>query len=182
MGENRKRPDLGVLAIDVTHLAPFLTDLPPGGRQGLRGTLEGFPEVMHEIVSNQPSFGERAGVSTKDFDELRAAQEQMALIDEQLPAARKLVEILEESRAVVDDRLQRFISAIAQMVEARSKAFGDTEILGRYEHTRAYRSAVGVKAAKTRRRNEEAELEEPIDDIEGELPPAGETPPVQDPA
>lgn len=53
------------------------------------------------------------------------------------------------------------VSAIASMAEAQAKAFGDSSILARYEKTRAYRSAAALKAARTRRRNQEDALAAP---------------------
>jgi peptidoglycan hydrolase CwlO-like protein len=73
----------------------------------------------------------------------------------QLPAALKLVEILHESKAAIDDKRQRLISAFAQPAESRAKAQGnDTTLLAKYEKTRAYRSAIAEKGAKTRKKKE----------------------------
>lgn len=176
MEKESKRPDIGVLVLDVRPLSDFLTDRPYGTRQALRGTHEGFDEAAHEVVSNQSILGERAGILVRDVEALILTQARIRLIDEQLPAARKIVELLEDSRAVLDDQAQRLVGAMAQMVEARAKADDDIELLARYDKLRAYRSSVGHKAAKTRRRNE-AELElpesdEPTQDLPEVLPAA----------
>ena len=99
-------------------------------------------------------------------------EERIAQIDAKLPAASKLVEMMEETRALLDDQRQRLISAVASVAEAQAKAFGDSDTLARYEKTRAYRSAIGLKAARTRRRNQDDEL-----DIE-----AGPAEPIEAPA
>jgi hypothetical protein len=169
MKKESKRPDIGVLFLDLRSMEEFLKDKPHGTRQTLRFTYEGFDEAVHEIVSNQSILGERAGILVRDVQALVLAQERIKLIDEQLPAARKIVELLEDSRAVLDDQAQRLITATAQMVDARARADEDDEILGRYDKLRAYRSSVGLKAAKTRRRNE-AEVEQPEnEEVDGEL-------------
>lgn len=161
-----KKPALNDLFVDARPCADYLYDLEPGDRQGLRVELDGFVVAADEVIDNQQHYGERAGISDKDFALFTTAVERRDEIRKRLRVARKLVEVLEESEAVHDDSAQRQIFGFAQIVEARAKAYGDSELLARYEKTRAYRSAVGVKAAKTRRRNE-AELEQPVNE---ELP------------
>jgi len=147
------RPRLGDLVVDATELRPFLVDLPPGARQGMQTRRSGFDEAFAEVVANQPSIGPRAGVTEHDYETLIRAEEQLAEIDARLPAARKLVELLEETRATIHDRSHRLISAIASSVEGRASALGEPELLGRYEKTRTYRSASAAKGHRTRRRN-----------------------------
>src|SRR6185436_13721214 len=77
-----------------------------------------------------------------------------------LPAARKLVEILEESRAKYDDQRQRIVYATAEAVDRRAKHAADGgTLLARYQKTREYRSAIALKGYKTRRRNAPPEAE-----------------------
>jgi hypothetical protein len=169
--ENRdiQQPGDDLFQLDVRHLAADLTDTEVGGRQGLRVEQEGFPDVVRELVANQERYGERAGITQRDLDALLAALGRRDEIDKHLYKARMIFERLDESRAVADDEIQRMVFGLALVVEARSKAFGDSEILGLYERVRAYRSAIGYKAAKTRRRNEN-ELDAPgNDELPGEL-------------
>ena len=151
---------LGDLVVDCTAMAPFLVDLPRGARAHLRSAQDGLDLVLAEIDANQPTIGESAGVTTLDYTTLTDASQQIDLIDEQLPAARKLVELLEETRAFAEDRRQRQIAAIATAVESRAKVYRDDALLARYEHTREYYSLPGVKAWKTRRKNEALEQEQ----------------------
>jgi hypothetical protein len=153
MAENSKPVELGALAIDCTSMAPFVQDLVPGALVGMRSRQPGYDDVLNEITSNQPTLGGRAGVTDEDIQAFLLANERIAMIDAQLPAARKLVELLEETRGKLDDQCQRQVSAVAVSVESRAKAYGDDELLARYEKTRAYRSAIGLKAARTRRKN-----------------------------
>jgi hypothetical protein len=153
MAENNQPVELGVLAIDCTALESFVEDLPPGALMGMRARQAGYTDVINEIASNQSTLGGKAGVTDEDLQALLLADERIALIDAQLPAARKLVEMLEETRSKLDDQCQRQISAIALSVQSRAKAYNDDELLARYEKTRTYRSATAVKAAKTRRKN-----------------------------
>jgi hypothetical protein len=150
-------PAVGSLKIDLTPMASFLLDLPPNGTVGMRTQQDGYDEVLLEIKSNQAEYGDAAGITATDFNSLMTADDQYAKIEAQLPAAMKIVEILIESKAAIDDKRQRMISAIAKGTEERAKANGnDPTLLAKYERTRAYRSAIADKAAKTRKKNEEA--------------------------
>jgi hypothetical protein len=151
-----KQLKLKQLMLDATPLASFLIDLPAGARQRLRTAQPGFPKAMGEIVTHQDTLGERAGITAHDFQELLTAHERIEQIDALLPSALKLVEVLEESRAVLDDKRQRYVSAFAKSVEMRAKALGDEELLAKYEQTRLYRSSIARKAVRTRQRNQEA--------------------------
>jgi hypothetical protein len=158
----------------VRHLAPRLADTEVGARQGFRVEQPGFPDVVREFLANQASYGERAGITQRDLDMLLDAISRRDEIDKHLYKARMIFERLEETRSVTDDEIQRMVFGFAQVIDARAKAFGDTDILGLYERVRAYRSAIGLKAAKTRRRNEaelgEPQNEESSDALPGELP------------
>jgi hypothetical protein len=152
-----KRPEIGSLVIDINHLVRILIDLPPGALVGLLSTQPGLSEAMGEMRANQPALGVRAGVRDEDVAALEQDLADQAEIRIQLPAARKIVELLEESDAVIDDRLQRRLYATAQTIEARAKMMNDTELLARYAKTLEYRSAIGNKAARTRQRNQAAQ-------------------------
>jgi hypothetical protein len=154
---NDPRPrHIARLAVDATGLVDILVDLPQGARQRLRGDQPGVELVLGEIVSNQPDYGERAGVTAANFEEMLRLSEHIARIDELLPDAHKLVELLDESRALLVDRRHRLISAVASAVDMYAKARQDDELLARYEKTRAYRSAIAKKAWRTRRRKQQA--------------------------
>jgi hypothetical protein len=149
------KPSIGSLAIDCSSLG-FLVDLPIGGQLGFLTEQPGFPDAVDEIVSNQAIFGAQAGVTQADVDAITTANSQIDQIDAILPAARKIVEMLEETRAKLDDERQRRVFSLAAMIEGRAKVVEDRVLLAKYEKTRAYRSASGVKAAKTRKKNKAA--------------------------
>ncbi|HWN66407.1 MAG TPA: hypothetical protein VNM90_02145 [Haliangium sp.] len=155
MAANAKPVSINDLFVDARHLAPGVRDLPNGERQGMRTEQPGFPTTIKEIADNQPLYGEKAGITARNFQDLMDALKRVAEFDEVLPSARKLLEVLEESRAYDMDQIQRMVSSIASSVEGRAAAYKDDELLARYEQTRAYRSAAGFKAARTRLRNQE---------------------------
>ncbi|MFT3774507.1 MAG: hypothetical protein QM820_54820 [Minicystis sp.] len=148
-----KKPEVGELVIDASVCAPFIINLPPGGLVGLRTEHEGVGEVVSEIGANQVGWGNKAGVTAGDFDQVMMSTNRIREIDICLPAARKLVELLEETRAHEVDARERSISAIAQSVEARAKQPGAEGLTARYEKTCSYRSEFANKAASTRKKN-----------------------------
>lgn len=156
MADPIKPAVIGALAIDCSALASFLLDLPPRALQGLRAEQPGFDAVVAEITAHQSTLGPKAGITQDDIARILLANERIAQIDAFLPAAKKLVEMLTETRAKLDDERQRQVHAAAGMIEGRARATGDKELLAKYEKTRAYRSAPGIKAAKTRKKNAQA--------------------------
>src|SRR5438445_452980 len=132
MAGNPKQPQIGELSIDASALSPFLVDLPAGALQGMRTEQDGFDDVVKEIVANQADWGDVAGVTQADLDQLLGANTKIDQIDVFLPAARKLVEMLEESRGKQDDLRQRQVGAIAKSAESRAKT-GNPDLLAKYE-------------------------------------------------
>lgn len=159
MSQEIQAVPVGSLLIDCRLLGPHIVDLAPGERQGMRATQEGYPEAVAEITANQPTLGAEAGVSAEDVKDIQRFDEIIAMIDARLPAARKLVELLEETRAKADDERHRRVFEIAGLIDVRSKGRRSSKLRAAYQKTRAYRSASALKAARTRRKNAEAEAE-----------------------
>lgn len=147
---------IGSLSIDCTALASFLVDLPPGGMRGFLSEQPGYAEAIAEILANQATLGAKAGIQPTEITSLVAKNEKIAEIDAVLPATQKLLEMLIETRAMLDNERQREVYAIAAAIEAKSKGTTGATLRAKYEKTRAYRSAIGVKAAKTRKKKAEA--------------------------
>jgi hypothetical protein len=157
LADSTDRPNRNALLVDARALASFLIDMPPEWqRRGLLSRRPGFDDVLYEVHRNQEVLGERAGITSRDYRELCTDEEQHQQIQALLPVARKVLELLEENAARLDDRIQRRIKGLSAAIEIRAGAFDDRELLGPYENTLAYRSAPQVKGARTRRRNRAA--------------------------
>lgn len=157
MADRTDRPNRNQLLVDARPLESFLIDMPPEWqRRGLLSRRPGFDDVMGEIHAHQDTLGERAGITPRDYRELCTDEEQLQQIHALLPVARKVLELLEENAARLDDRIQRRLKSLAAIIEIRGQTLQDSELLGRYENTVAYRSAPQVKGARTRRRNRAA--------------------------
>jgi len=109
-----------------------------------------------EVSANQKVWGPKAGVTADEAAELVTATAQIAQIRAYRPAVAKLLEMLDETESKLDNRRDTLIRVIAESVDAKAKTVGP-DLFAKYEKTRAYRSAVGNKAAKTRKKNAGAE-------------------------
>jgi hypothetical protein len=150
-------PPDDIFKIDLGPLKSFLVDLPPGAMKGMRQEQQGWESAEHEITGNQATYGERAGITTTDFNKFVALNNQYNQILAQLPLLEKAVEILTESLAHADNLRHRLATTFADSAEAHANAEGgDPTLRTAYEKTIAYRSVIADKAAKTRKKNEEA--------------------------
>jgi len=140
------------LLIDARPLKRFLVDLPDGETQGMRREQEGIAEVIGEISSAQKKWGKTAGVTSDEVATIVETTAQIAKLRAQRPAVAKLLEMIDETAALIEDKRDTVIRTIAESVDAKANTAGP-ELLAVYEKTRTYRSAPGVKAAKTRKKN-----------------------------
>lgn len=150
---------LDSLIVDCSSLGSFLVDLPPNGRSGMISTQPGYVDAVAEVETNQAKYGDAAGITKTDLDALTEANQRVAAIDQNLPALYKLIEVLEETRAKEDDKRQRLINTFAESIDRRARTNGDATLLAKYEKTRSYRSAVAMKAVKTRMKKAESKAE-----------------------
>jgi hypothetical protein len=148
-----KNPIVGQLAIDGQEFEDYGVDLPPGGCQGMLATREGFENVCKELIANHPAWSAKAGIPDQEIDELKLINERIARIDIFLPAFEKAVEILTETRYMLDDKRQRIVLDAAQAVDRRAKKNDD--LYARYQKTREYRSVIAKKGLKTKAKNAE---------------------------
>lgn len=134
-------PPDNIFTIDLNPLKAFLVDLPPGATKGMRKEQQGWLDVCEEIVTNQPSYGDRAGITKTDFDRFVALNEQYAQILMVLPLLEKAKEILTESLAQTDNVRHKLATQFANSAEAHAKSEGgDPTLRTAYEQTIAYRS------------------------------------------
>ena len=124
-----------------------------GGTEAGVAEVGGVVEEKREAAGDVGDGAQRAGVAGFVVGTQVPTGGRGSDLDRFLPAARKLVELLTETRAKLEDDRYQIISAVANMVDRRATRAGNGDLLARYEKTRTYRSAIGVKAAKTREKN-----------------------------
>jgi hypothetical protein len=137
---------VGDLQVDLRAMASFLVDVET--TRGLQSEKEGLAEVQAELYGNQQEFGAAAKINDEEIKELQTYDAQIQQIDEALPIVEKLLEKLQESRAVLDDKRERQLHSIAELVDITSKK--NPDLLAKYERVRRYRSATALKGVKTR--------------------------------
>lgn len=164
MPADPKNPKVGDLSIDATALAGLLVDLPPGAMSRMRQEREGFREVLSEVTANQKTYGARAGILDSDVQALQTLTDRIAEIERFLPAAEKLVELLTETQAKLDDDRHKIISTLANTVDQRATLPGNGDLPSLYRAAREYRSAPAVKGARTRARNDAKDDNKPAPD------------------
>lgn len=158
MANDPTNPEVGALVIHGEEFGEYLVDLAPGALQGMRTAQPGFDDVIKEILANQAQWGPKAGVTVDDFTELEMTNARIARIDVFVRPVQKLLEMLIETRYMLEDRRQRLALNIAKSVDRRGVR--DPKLLAKYEKTRAYRSASAKKGLRTRRQNEEEAAEQ----------------------
>jgi 2-oxo-4-hydroxy-4-carboxy--5-ureidoimidazoline (OHCU) decarboxylase len=144
-----------IFAINLTPHKPYLVDLPPLARIGMRRAQPGWEAVAQEITSNQPTYGDRAGITQTDFDRFATLNTQYMMVEAQLPAVQKAVEVLRESLAYIDNQRHRLATQFADSAESHAKMEGgDPTLTTAYEKNIAYRGVVAEKGVKTRQKHE----------------------------
>jgi hypothetical protein len=157
MSDDPTKPERGALRVDATPVEPYAVDLAVGDLKGIRREKTGFVDASDEIRSNQRNLGARAGVVQTDVDRLDLLTARIEEVRTYLGPARKMVEILEETEASLDEERHAIISIIATTVERRATLSGNEDLLARYEKVRNYRSASAIKGVKTKRKRAQAE-------------------------
>lgn len=159
MSDEVTKPELDSLLIDARPLDGVLVDVKAGATRGMSREQPGFSAAIKEIFDNHAKIGKHIGILDSQIDELRTLNENLALIDGYLPAVKKLLEVMEESQTVIDNRRHEIIRVVAKTVDAQAIAMKDDSLVAKYERTLDYRSAIANKAAKTRKKNAAREAE-----------------------
>lgn len=143
----------GAHACDASNLQGKLVDLSSKQKRGLRTDLEDFENVKAEILTQFPLKGAAAGIPQDVFDSFVNSNAIVAQIDAKIAEAKKLVEVLTDTRAYYVSARQNDISMVADALESRARRKKDVSILAPFPKTLKYAAQVGVKAAKTRKDN-----------------------------
>ncbi|HSN96744.1 MAG TPA: hypothetical protein VLS89_00555 [Candidatus Nanopelagicales bacterium] len=159
MAGDAKNPEVGERIFDGSEF-DYLKDAAPEEMVGLRTAQPGFPDVLKELSANEKDWGAKAGMTQEDNDNLVVLNQRIARLDVFIAPVRKFHEMLAETRALLEDKRQHIILNLGAGVERRGKE--TPELLARYQRTRAYRSAIAKKAAKTRKKNQQQAQRPPV--------------------
>ena len=153
MSNDPLNPTIGSLVFNGEEFT-YLVDLEPQDMQGKLTEQPGFGEAKDEVLANQQEWGAKAGVTSDDFTQLQLCNERIARIDTFLPPMLKCIEMMTETRCLLEDQRQRIVLNVAKSVDRRS--IREPQLLAKYQKTRAYRSANAKKGLKTRKAKQAA--------------------------
>ena len=145
--------EVGSLVIDARALTGMLIDLPEGATQGMRREQDGYDAVHQEILGHQKEWGAKAGVTDAEVAQIVDTTAKIVKIRAYRPAVAKLLELIDETLASVEDERHTVIRTIASSVEAKAtnlKQADKEALLAKYELTLKYRSAIAKKGVQTR--------------------------------
>lgn len=144
----------GKLIIDATDAKELIFDLAPGALRMLKRAQEGLDGVLLELPVALAKYATTIGVSADMITRIATSTASIKVLTALLEDANKLVEVLKESIAYHEDQREADFSQIAENVR-RTAARKDPSVEAAFEKLLKYVAQVGVKAAATRRKNEE---------------------------
>ena len=144
-----KHPTIGAQHIDVTDLA--LVDITPDHVHRLSKLRDGHGAAVSNVLGSNATIRKRAGVNEAEVEELGELWVACQRIDEVLPAAEKLVELLHETRLVRGHEVAIKLREIAHQVRRRAERLPDgTEVLAPFDALLDYQFGPAQKAAAAR--------------------------------
>jgi hypothetical protein len=148
----------GPTNVDLQAIAAILVDLVKGAMRGYRFEKTGLDDVLHELAQNVPTHGDKAAISPAVYARVLECNDNIKKIREARVVVDKLAEVLAESEVYYVHEREGHISIIADGVRSSARRTGDA-IRAVFEKTLKYTSQIADKAAKTRRKNAEADTE-----------------------
>ncbi|MRG93423.1 hypothetical protein [Polyangium spumosum] len=128
-----------------------LVDITPEHISHLTKLRDGHDVAVETLLFASPLALKRAGIHPDEAQELAALWADAQRIDEVLPAAEKLVELLRETRLVRGHEIAIRLGEMVQQIRRRADRSPDgAEILAPFEKVIAYQSAPALKAAATK--------------------------------
>jgi len=152
-----KHPAVGAMSIDASDIIP--ADLTPDQIQHKTKVRAGFPNALAALKRLSPDQIQVSGVNANEVQRALNLKVQYDRCDELLPAAEKLVELLRETKLEHGHQIGIILGEIAAQVRRRADRDPKAaEVLGTISDLLDYISAPGLKAAKTRAKNEEQDV------------------------
>jgi hypothetical protein len=154
-----KNPVPGDRSIDLTDLE--LHDITPDMAQRLLKLRDGHPEAIQTLLLADFAVRKQAGLSESEVENLAETWTTYQRIEQVLPAARKLVELLEETRLVHGATIAMQLGEMAHQVRRRSSKLpnGHT-LLASFEALLDYQFGLAQTVADRRARTK-ADAETP---------------------
>ncbi len=155
MSTNSATPYNGSLVVDVTALKDDLVDLPPRAMVGLKREKENFTAALNELVQAKSGKLDTIGVANAVVERIETRTTKLPAIRVQRDIAAKLVEVLDETEAHLEDAREGDMAIVAKAAQTTAQHV-DAGALASFEATLSYYSQNADKAVATRRRNAKA--------------------------
>ncbi len=150
---NPMHPKAGDKIIDVSDIE--LKDITPEHIGKLTKMREGHGVAILNLLESDPAARKRAGLSEPEVEELAELWTKYQRIEEVLPAAEKLAELLHETRMLHGHAIGAKLGEMANQIRRRADRVDDgAEVVGPFEALLAYQFAPAQKAAATRAKAE----------------------------
>ncbi|MRG95426.1 hypothetical protein [Polyangium spumosum] len=142
----------------IASAMPFkhkLVDVKQGDLPKLKRSKPGCAAVLGDLAAAMPVHGDEARIHPDFYAEIVETQELLQAIRAQRPEADKLAEVLRESEAFYEDKLEGLLSRLAKIVLDTAKDENKPGLLATFESTIQYRGLYANRSAATRRKNQE---------------------------
>ncbi len=169
MGTDSATPYNGPLTLDLNPVKDDIVDLPPRAMVGLKREKSNFTAALNELVQAKSGLLDKVGIANSTVERIEARTRKLAAIRTQRDIAAKLLEVLDETEAYLEDAREGDIAVVAKAIQAAAKHV-DAGALASFEATLAYYSQNADKAVATRRRNAKRDGDEPAPTGEGTGP------------
>ncbi len=146
----------GPVKVDASAVSAILINLPPGARKGLRTAGPGIAAVLAELAVSEPADGAAAGISPAVYASMVANSTNIALLTALGETCSKLSEVITDTLAILSDQREQQLSQIADSVDSTAKRTKSAGIKAPFAKTLAYKAAIALKAAKTRKEKKAA--------------------------
>jgi hypothetical protein len=168
----------GPFIINLQQHTGVLVDAADGDTQGCRQQQPGFEGVSEELLQALPLHGATIGLSNEVLARFQLLNERITAIRASRHDVDKAAEVLAETEILLEDQREAEIGVIVDAVRSAARR-KDPSLLAPFEQTLRYNAQIGVRAAKTRKKNAqqaaaaaaaaEAEAEA---EVEAEAPPS----------
>ncbi len=143
----------GSITVDLANVKDALVDLPPGAMQGVRREQPGIAEVLAELAHALPQYGNDAEVHGAFHARIMQASIDIQKLGEHELILKKLLEVVQESKAQLMNNREYDISAVAAKVVESATRQKKPELMAHFEKTLHYRSQTALKGIATRKKN-----------------------------
>jgi len=157
MSENSIGKYTGNGVVDASPFKQKLVDIKHGELSRYKRSKPGCAGVLADLAAAMPEHGNEARIHPDCYAEIVEATQVLQQIRAQRPEADKLAEVLRESEAFYEDKLEGLISRLGKTVLDTAKDENKPGLLATFESTLQYRTQYADKGVATRRKNQQTE-------------------------